>query len=145
MTDRYSAALACKVSGLVYHRLDYAIRSGLFKPDVPANGKATNRAFSFRDLLALRAIRELRDAGVSLQAVRRVSEALRDYGRDLAGATLVVTGRGRAREVYVLDPPAALALLRRAGQLAAAWAVMVPLDRINAEVRAAVERAREAA
>src|SRR5208337_4641014 len=99
--ERFHAKTACVVGRLTYRQLDHMIRTDFFTPDIPAAGKGTFRAFSFRDLLALRAIGSLRTAGVSLQAVRKVDGALRRYGRDMVDAHLVATEKGRNREVYV--------------------------------------------
>jgi len=131
--ERYSACVACSIGRLNYRRLDYLIRSGFFTPDLPAAGKATDRGFSFRDLLALRCIGDLREAGVSLQAVREVDHKLRKYGSDFARAHLVVSEKGHKREVYVKDREALIALLRQPGQLACA--TILDLGQCETEVR----------
>jgi DNA-binding transcriptional MerR regulator len=141
--ERYSSKVACAVGRLTYRQLDYMIRDGFFTPDVPAAGTGNARGFSFRDLLALRCIGNLRAADVSLQAVRKVDRALRAYGRDMAGAHLVVTGRGRDREVYVSDRDQLIALLTNPGQLG--WATIVDVGQAAAEVREIVEQNKHAA
>jgi DNA-binding transcriptional MerR regulator len=58
-----------------------------------AKGSGTKRRYSYRDLLELKVIKRLLDAGVSLQSARRAVECLRDdLGTDLASANLVLTG-----------------------------------------------------
>ncbi len=140
--ERYTSKVACAVGRLTYRQLDYMIRDGFFTPDVPAGGTGVHRGFSFRDLLALRCIGNLRAADVSLQAVRKVDSALRVYGRDMAGAHLVVTGRGREREVYVSDREQLIALLTNPGQLG--WATIVDVGQVAAEVRDIVEQSKRA-
>lgn len=60
-----------------YRQVDYWIRSRLLpEPMVPADGKGTERRFSFLDLLRVRVVARLRHEGVSLQAIRRALEIL---------------------------------------------------------------------
>lgn len=130
---RYTAKVARAAGRLTYRQLDYMIRDDFFTPDVSADGTGNKRGFSFRDLLALRCIGNLRAADVSLQAVRKVDRALRSYGRDFAGAHLVVTGDVKDREVYVYDRERLIALLTEPGQTA--WATIVDVGKAAAEVR----------
>ena len=56
-------------------------------------GSGTRRVYSYSDVLELKVIKQLLDAGVSLQSARRAVECLReDLGADLASANLVLTG-----------------------------------------------------
>ena len=56
-------------------------------------GSGTKRRYSYRDVLELKVIKQLLDAGVSLQSARRAVDCLReDLGADLASANLVLTG-----------------------------------------------------
>ena len=58
-----------------------------------ARGSGTKRRYSYRDILELKVIKQLLDAGVSLQQARRAVECLRaDLGADLASANLVLMG-----------------------------------------------------
>jgi len=60
-----------------YRQLDYWIRSRLLpQPMVPADGKGTERRFSFLDLLRARVVARLRHEGASLQAIRRALDVL---------------------------------------------------------------------
>src|ERR1700681_3491811 len=58
-------------------------------------GTGTERRYSFSDLLALRVARELREAGISTQSLRRIVEFLRTrkgLTNPLADCHLIVTG-----------------------------------------------------
>ena len=56
-------------------------------------GSGSRRIYSYSDVLELKVIKQLLDAGVSLQSARRAVECLRqDLGTDLASANLVLTG-----------------------------------------------------
>lgn len=85
---------ACRVVGITYRQLDYWARTGLVEPSVRrASGSGSNRLYSFRDIIVLKVIKRLLDAGVSLQNIRVAVEALRCRGvKDLAEITLMSDG-----------------------------------------------------
>jgi DNA-binding transcriptional MerR regulator len=84
----------CGLVGITYRQLDYWARTGLLQPSVAsATGSGSRRIYSYSDVLELKVIKQLLDAGVSLQSARRAVECLRqDLGSDLASANLVLTG-----------------------------------------------------
>ena len=84
----------CGLVGISYRQLDYWARTGLLQPSVAAaKGSGSRRVYSYSDVLELKVIKQLLDAGVSLQSARRAVECLReDLGADLASANLVLTG-----------------------------------------------------
>ena len=62
---------ACAAAGITYRQLDYWARTGLVSPSVrPATGSGTQRLYGFRDVLLLKVIKRLLDAGISLQQIR---------------------------------------------------------------------------
>ena len=85
-----AASTACKVAGITYRQLDYWARTGLVVPSVrDASGSGTQRLYSFRDIVVLKVVKRLLDAGVSLQNIRKAIETLRQWGEDdLATMTL---------------------------------------------------------
>jgi DNA-binding transcriptional MerR regulator len=86
----------CKIVGITYRQLDYWARTDLIRPSIAdARGSGTQRRYSYRDLVELKVIKGLLDAGVSLQSARRAIEYLRDHlGEDIATASLVIKGAG---------------------------------------------------
>ncbi len=84
----------CKIVGITYRQLDYWARTGLLRPSITdARGSGTQRCYSYHDVLDLKVIKRLLDAGVSLRQARRAVECLReDLGADLATANLVLAG-----------------------------------------------------
>ena len=83
----------CKIVGITYRQLDYWARTDLLRPSISeARGSGTQRRYSYRDLLELKVIKRLLDAGVSLQSARRALELLRRSGTDVATANLVLNG-----------------------------------------------------
>ena len=85
---------ACQVVGITYRQLDYWARTGLVAPSIrSAAGSGSQRLYSFKDVLVLKVVKRLLDAGVSLQNIRVAVEHLRRRGiRDLAGITLFSDG-----------------------------------------------------
>ncbi len=89
----YRGPQVCKVIGITYRQLDYWARTGLLRPSVAdARGSGSKRLYSYRDLLELKVIKQLLDAGISLRSARRAVECLRqNLGVDLPSAKLVLT------------------------------------------------------
>ena len=89
----YRGTTALRVAGITYRQLDYWARTSLVVPSVrDASGSGTQRLYSFRDLVVLKVVNRLLDAGVSLPNIRKVVETLRQRGDDLAAVTLISDG-----------------------------------------------------
>src|ERR1700692_3509841 len=84
----------CALIGITYRQLDYWARTGLLRPSIAdARGRGTQRLSSYTDVVELKVIKQLLDAGISLQRARRAVECLRDgLGADLASSNLVLVG-----------------------------------------------------
>ena len=73
----YRGPTACSAAGITYRQLDYWARTGLVEPTVRgATGSGTQRLYSFRDILILKIIKRLLDAGISLQQIRTAVQHL---------------------------------------------------------------------
>ncbi|MCZ4497752.1 MAG: MerR family transcriptional regulator [Marmoricola sp.] len=90
----YRGPTACNAAGITYRQLDYWARTGLVEPTVrSAGGSGTQRLYGFRDILLLKVIKRLLDAGVSLQQIRTAVAHLRARGTDdLTRVTLMSDG-----------------------------------------------------
>ncbi len=90
----FRGPVASGAAGITYRQLDYWARTGLVAPEVrPAGGSGTQRLYSFRDILMLKVVKRLLDAGISLQQIRTAIEHLRARGvRDLTEVTLMSDG-----------------------------------------------------
>jgi DNA-binding transcriptional MerR regulator len=90
----YRGPTACNAAGITYRQLDYWARTGLVEPTVRgASGSGTQRLYSFRDILLLKVIKRLLDAGISLQQIRTAVHHLRARGTDdLTRVTLMSDG-----------------------------------------------------
>jgi DNA-binding transcriptional MerR regulator len=90
--EGFSAPQACKLVGISYRQIDYWASTGLLRPSlVDAKGSGQRRRYSYRDLVQLKVIRRLLDAGIGLVKIRRVVAFLgTQLGEDLASASLIV-------------------------------------------------------
>jgi DNA-binding transcriptional MerR regulator len=90
----YRGPTACSAASITYRQLDYWARTGLVVPSIrSASGSGTQRLYSFKDILVLKVVKRLLDAGVSLQNIRIAVDALRTRGvDDLAQLTLLSDG-----------------------------------------------------
>ncbi len=90
----YSGTQTAKIVGITYRQLDYWARTDLIKPSlVEATGSGSRRRYSYRDLLELRVIKTLLDAGIRLESVRDVFSYLRQHvTTDISSANIVIQG-----------------------------------------------------
>jgi len=90
----YSGTQTAKVVGISYRQLDYWARTDLIRPSLTdAAGSGSRRRYSYGDLLELKTIKKLIDAGIKLEQVRKVFEYLREHvATDIASAHIVIDG-----------------------------------------------------
>ncbi len=90
----YSGTSAAKIVGISYRQLDYWARTDLVRPTLAdATGSGSRRSYSYQDLLELRVIKSLLDAGIKLESVRQAFTYLREHvDGDIAAAHLVISG-----------------------------------------------------
>ncbi len=122
----FTAPQAARLSGCSLAQLDYWERSGL----VVSRSEAADGPYSFRDLVALRMVRSLLDAGVPLARIRRAVATLLDAGEDIAGLRVVTDGD----HVWACRDDGQILDALRQGQLA----LFVAVDQIAADVDAEV-------
>lgn len=134
----YRGPTACAAAGITYRQLDYWARTGLLEPSVrSAFAVAAQRLYSFRDILMLKIVKRLLDAGVSLQNIRVAVSHLQSTDlADLAGLTLMSDGA----TVYECTSPQQVVDLIGGGQgmfgiaIGAVWQELeAALDRLHAE------------
>jgi tetratricopeptide (TPR) repeat protein len=89
----YSAKEVAQIVGLQESRVRYWAQTGFVGPSAKANGRA---AYTFQDLVGLKAAKELLDRGITLKCVRKNLEALRqqmpEISRPLAQLRIVSDG-----------------------------------------------------
>jgi len=92
-TEGFSGREAADIVGITYRQLDYWARTDLIRPSLAdAKGSGSRRRYSYKDLIELKMIKTLLDAGQRLDRVRAAFEYLRDLGDDLSAAQLVIAG-----------------------------------------------------
>lgn len=94
----YNVHVAVRVAGLTLRQVRYWDHVGLLKPSVQAaRGRGSRRLYSFDDLVELRIIAQLRNSGISLQRIAKVTRFVRrsfvGRGKPLQGVNLLTDGR----------------------------------------------------
>jgi DNA-binding transcriptional MerR regulator len=138
--EGFTAHQASRFTGCTPRQLRYWDQVGLVRPSIQRTGGRPGipRMYSFRDLVALRVVKSLIDAGLSLQRVRRAWEFLSKRAgldRHLSEVKLVTDGKNVfrvvRREGEVLDA-------LREGQLA----FFVKIDEVTRQVSTEVAEFR---
>ena len=90
----FSGKRTAELVGITYRQLDYWARTDLIRPSLAdAQGSGSRRSYSYQDLLELKVVKTLLDAGIRLEMVRDVFSYLREnLGTDVASANLVING-----------------------------------------------------
>lgn len=134
----FSAAAARRIVGISQRCLDYWDERGIVAPSSKkANGKGTERRYSYDDLLKLSVVRKLRQTGLSLQKIRKGLVKLRKNVVDedpLLREVLVTDGKSLHR---VTPNPTAVEDILADGQLVFS---VVAVGQIDEALRASVIR-----
>jgi DNA-binding transcriptional MerR regulator len=92
----FRAPQVCSLVGISYRQLDYWARTDLIKPSLQrAQGSGSQRLYSFSDVVELRVVKRLLDAGMSLKKIRQAMDILRaqlDSDSPLTNVTLLSDG-----------------------------------------------------
>jgi DNA-binding transcriptional MerR regulator len=128
----HSGTRAAQIVGITYRQLDYWARTDLVRPSLAdASGSGTRRRYSYRDLLELRMIKNLLDAGIRLEMVREVFAYVRNYvDEDITSANLVISGN----QVVLCDGQQLVDVVRK-GQ---GVLNVLPLANVKTEIDAAM-------
>ena len=109
--EGFSGTRTAQVVGISYRQLDYWARTNLIRPSLAdATGSGSRRRYSYRDLLELKVVKKLIDAGIRLESVREVFAYLRVHmNTDVASAHLVISGS----DVLLCDGDDLINVMRR--------------------------------
>ncbi|MDQ3645884.1 MAG: MerR family transcriptional regulator [Actinomycetota bacterium] len=134
----YRGPQTCKIVGITYRQLDYWTRTGLVQPSVQeAKGSGTQRLYSFNDLLQLKVVKSLTDAGASLQKIRQAIDYVREnLSDDWSRLTIVTDGAG----VYACNSDAEVVDLLRSGQ--GVLGAIVAVDKIKDQLQGTLRELR---
>jgi DNA-binding transcriptional MerR regulator len=137
ISTSFSGTRTAEIVGITYRQLDYWARTDLVRPDVSdAKGSGSRRQYSYRNLLELRIIKQLLDAGIKLEVVRDVFTNLRaQVGDDISSANIVIDG---TTAVLARDDGELIDLVRR-GQ---GVLNVLSLGRVAEEVQTSVSQLR---
>ena len=127
-----------RLVGISYRQLDYWARTGLVRPSVKdEDGSGSQRLYSFHDLLQLRIIKKLLDAGVSLQRVRKAVDFLKDHlKKSPQGLTLMSDGV----RIYAFESPDEVFDLLQRGQ----GVFGIAVDKVWSDLEGSVKKATRA-
>ena len=94
LTQSFTGKRTAEIVGITYRQLDYWARTDLVRPSVAdATGSGSRRRYGYQDLLELKVIKTLLDAGIRLEMVREAFSFLRDQlDENIASANLVING-----------------------------------------------------
>lgn len=90
----FGSMSAVRIAGISYRQLDHWASQGLVRPSLAeAAGSGSRRLYSYSDLVTLRAVKRLLDAGLRLSRIRAVIHKLdSEFDTDLASSNLVIDG-----------------------------------------------------
>lgn len=112
----YRAPQVCNLVGITYRQLDYWARTGLIVPSIRrAGGSGTQRLYSFSDIVQLKVVKRLLDAGMSLKKIRTAMDILREElesDSPLTDVTLLSDGA----TIYAARSPDEVVDVFKAGQ-----------------------------
>jgi DNA-binding transcriptional MerR regulator len=110
--DGFNGKRTAEIVGITYRQLDYWARTDLIRPSLAdAKGSGSRRLYAYRDLLELRIVKQLLDAGIRLEVVREVFKQLREHvGDEVAAENLVIDG---SEVSLALDDGQLLSLVKR--------------------------------
>jgi DNA-binding transcriptional MerR regulator len=135
--EGYRVPDVCKIVGISYRQLDYWARTGLLTPSVQeAGGSGTQRVYSFQDLVQLRVIKKLIDAGISLQRIRKAIVYLREHlGTQPSSVTLMSDGS----RIYACESPDEIIDVMSRGQ----GVFAIALDKVWDDLEGSLKRTKE--
>lgn len=132
LKDWFTIQEACRLSGLTITMIDYLAREELLRPDMPRQlqGRGRDRRYAFSDVVLLRAIQRMLDAGLSVKRLKSALAVLdREITPDVLPADLLVTD---GKDVYFKRTADVLEQIT-SGQFT--FAFVVEMNQIRQEVK----------
>ncbi len=112
----YRAPQVCKLVDITYRQLDYWARTSLITPSIQAaQGSGSQRRYSFADIVQLKVVKRLLDAGMSLKKIRQAMDILAEQletDTPLTDVTLLSDGN----TIYAAHNPSEVVDVFRRGQ-----------------------------
>jgi len=98
MKQGYTGPQVCKIIGITYRQLDHWTTTKLITSSLRnIKGSGHHRTYSFEDILKVKIVKNLRDAGMSLQKIRQALAALeKTMGSDSNYSDVTVVSDGQS-------------------------------------------------
>ncbi|MDJ0791337.1 MAG: MerR family transcriptional regulator [Acidimicrobiia bacterium] len=130
----YRSPQVCSVVGISYRQLDYWDRTGLLGPSLQeASGSGTQRLYTFQDIVTLRVVKRLKDAGTSLHKIRQAFDQLEaEVGEDWREQDITLLSDGTT--IYAATSPEEVVDLLQKGQGVFGIAVRPVHDEVWGEI-----------
>jgi DNA-binding transcriptional MerR regulator len=124
-TITFGKKTAIALTGVSGRQLEHWATTGIVRPSIRAGaGKGSRREYSFKDLVALKVAKRLRDEGISLQKIRKSLAWLRRHFPEITAPLAELRFLTNGVDLFVLDkdPEKILDTLKN-GQLVIALAL----------------------
>lgn len=132
----YRGPAVAKMVNITYRKLDHWTSKGLVKASVrSAEGSGTQRLYSYEDIVRLKVIVRLRDAGISLQRIESAMREIDEKGIALSEVTIAGDSAGN---IFAVDNHDQVINLLMSGQ----GVFFIAVEPVAGEVRAEVSHLR---
>lgn len=132
----YRAPQVCAIVGITYRQLDYWARTEFMVPSLQqARGSGTQRLYSFADLVQLKVVKRLIDAGMDVKRIRRAFSELSRQGSTWNWEDGRVTLISDGASIYALKSPEEIIDIFKKGQAVMGMTLGPLVDEISGEVR----------
>lgn len=134
MTFGKKAVIA--LTGVSGRQVEYWAAREVVRPSVPAAGKGSRRGYFFKDLVALKMAKRLKDEGVSLQKIRKALAWLRKHFPDLKQPLAELRFVTNGVDIFVLDrDPQKILDVLKGGQFVFALALGQLIEGLQGELK----------
>jgi predicted RNase H-like HicB family nuclease len=132
----YNTITVCKITGLSKRQVDYWDTTHFIKPSISeASGYGSVRLYSFTDLIQLKVAKTLKDAGISLQKIRKSLNYLRKHIPEIENPLAEMRFITDGESIFVLTSDKNIILdTLKGGQLVFAIALGEIVQELNGEV-----------
>ena len=116
MQQGYTGPEVCKITGITYRQLDHWTTSSLINASIRnLKGSGFHRIYSFQDIIQIKLVNKLREAGVSLQKIRIALKNIENIlGQDINLSDVSVFSDGKS--IYVISDNDQMIDLLKKGQ-----------------------------
>ena len=116
MQQGYTGPEVCKITGITYRQLDHWTTSSLIKASIRnLKGSGFHRIYSFQDIIQIKLVNKLREAGVSLQKIRMALQNIESVlGQNINLSDVSIFSDGKS--IYVITDNNQMIDLLKKGQ-----------------------------